>query len=234
MQEAHENDGEPNSKVQIPEKSKAKALTSKREMEEGQKVKGVKRKGNDEAPSKKRRKKREGCGDDVSELEGQKHSNLRNEKRRSASTPSPPSSEAVTKGQEASPPIKLSISGAEPEQSESEMSVLIDEPLKKKGRSKGRLKTPDSTKPGKENKQPPAMNHKRKSNAEEAPDPDQEEIKRLQGWLVKCGIRKMWWKELQPFETPREKITHLKDMLTEAGMVGRYSQEKAAHIREER
>lgn len=69
---------------------------------------------------------------------------------------------------------------------------------------------------------------------EEDLDPDQVEIKRLQGWLVKCGIRKMWWRELQPYETPKAKIRHLREMLDEVGMKGRYSLEKARQIRDER
>jgi hypothetical protein len=64
--------------------------------------------------------------------------------------------------------------------------------------------------------------------------PDEAEIKRLQGWLIKCGIRKMWFRELAPYETPKAKIRHLKGMLKDAGMDGRYSIEKANQIKEER
>ncbi|TPR10076.1 Phosphotransferase enzyme family protein [Aspergillus niger] len=76
-------------------------------------------------------------------------------------------------------------------------------------------------------------------NAEETPKDDSEselsaEIKRLQGWLLKCGIRKMWARELAPYDTPKAKINHLKGMLKDAGMEGRYSVEKANRIREER
>lgn len=75
----------------------------------------------------------------------------------------------------------------------------------------------------------------RPARPEEATDPDTEDIKRLQGWLTKCGIRKMWWKELQPYDTSKSKIRHLKELLAEAGMTGsRYSAEKAAQIKEER
>lgn len=120
------------------------------------------------------------------------------------------------------------------EDSGSEMSVLIDEPPKKRGRPKAK-----DAKPSKQEskKKKPASNAKQRTTsttAQEPPDPDQEEIKRLQGWLVKCGIRKMWWKELQPYETSKPKIRHLKEMLAEAGMNGRYSLEKANQIREER
>ncbi|KAL4755556.1 hypothetical protein BDW72DRAFT_164060 [Aspergillus terricola var. indicus] len=65
-------------------------------------------------------------------------------------------------------------------------------------------------------------------------DPNQAEIKRLQGWLIKCGVRKMWARELAPYDTPKAKIKHLKDMLKDVGMEGRYSLEKARQIKEER
>jgi hypothetical protein len=106
----------------------------------------------------------------------------------------------------------------------SEMSVLIDEapPPKKK-----RQKKDPSDKPAKASKP---------KKAKEAPElsADDAEIKRLQGWLVKCGIRKLWGKELKPYDTPKEKIRHLKGMLSEVGMDGRYSVEKARSIKERR
>ena len=111
--------------------------------------------------------------------------------------------------------------------SSSEMSVLIDEdpkPKRRRGNGNGNTK---STKEPK----------KKASAAKEPPadaDPDTEEIKLLQRRLVKCGIRKMWFKELAPYETSKAKIRHLNDMLSDAGMKGRYSDEKAAKIREER
>jgi hypothetical protein len=112
--------------------------------------------------------------------------------------------------------------------SESDMSVLIDEPPAKKKRQK---------------KSPPAKASKSKSTTKSKPaakketkevTPDDEEIKRLQGWLVKCGVRKVWGKELKPFETPKAKIAHLKSLLTDVGMTGRYSTEKASQIKEQR
>ncbi|OJD37062.1 transcriptional regulator [Diplodia corticola] len=106
--------------------------------------------------------------------------------------------------------------------SDSDMSVLLDEPPKKKQQKKGA-----STKASK-----PA-NNKSKSNDKDV-DPQEAEIKRLQGWLIKCGIRKLWGKELKPFETPKAKISHLKDLLKDAGMEGRYSVEKARQIKERR
>ena len=109
--------------------------------------------------------------------------------------------------------------------SESEMSVVFDE-------------EPQPKAPRKRQKSAGGTATKTKKKAPKAKDedisPDQAEIRRLQGWLVKCGIRKLWGKELAPYDTPKAKIKHLKKMLEDAGMTGRPSQEKANQIREER
>ncbi|KAJ5766934.1 uncharacterized protein N7511_004550 [Penicillium nucicola] len=107
--------------------------------------------------------------------------------------------------------------------SESEMSVVFDEePQTKPARKR---KSADGA----------VTKAKKASKAKDADlDPDQAEIKRLQGWLVKCGIRKLWGKELAPYDTSKAKIRHLREMLDDAGMKGRPSQEKANQIREER
>ena len=113
-------------------------------------------------------------------------------------------------------------------ESGSEMSVVFDEgPKPKRKRRSGGSEKPDKPKPKK-------SSTPKVSKPEASADPDADEIKRLQGWLVKCGIRKMWWKELQPYDTSKAKIRHLKDMLSDAGMTGRYSNEKASEIKEER
>lgn len=106
----------------------------------------------------------------------------------------------------------------------SELSSVIDDPEPPKKRSKAKNGNAKSSKPGQPSKPKPAAEG----------DPSAEEIKRLQGWLVKCGIRKVWGKELKPYETPKAKIAHLKGMLADAGMTGRYSNEKAAQIKEAR
>ncbi|KAK5263462.1 hypothetical protein LTR99_008916 [Exophiala xenobiotica] len=108
--------------------------------------------------------------------------------------------------------------------SESEMSVLLDEEPQPKNKRKQKEPSDQKAKKSKTTKGKP----------EAELDADQAEIRRLQGWLVKCGIRKLWGKELKPYETPRAKIKHLKEMLAEAGMTGRYSQEKANQIKEAR
>lgn len=112
--------------------------------------------------------------------------------------------------------------------SDSEMSVVLDEePEPKRQRQKKSTGTTSGTTAGKAKKAP--------AKAKDADaDPNRAEIKRLQGWLIKCGIRKMWARELAPYDTPKAKIKHLKDMLKNAGMEGRYSLEKARQIKEER
>lgn len=107
-------------------------------------------------------------------------------------------------------------------ESDSEMSIVLDEPPKRKKKDTVLWKTKSSgtSKAGK--------------RSEPTAEPDVEEIKRLQGWLVKCGVRKLWGKELAPYDTPKLKIRHLRDLLSKIGMTGRFSAEKAKQIREER
>ncbi|EFR02866.1 hypothetical protein MGYG_05867 [Nannizzia gypsea CBS 118893] len=112
--------------------------------------------------------------------------------------------------------------------SESEMSVLIDEEPKPKPKRKKPAGPTVAQGKGKK------LTSEKKRKEAVPEDPDQAEIKRLQGWLVKCGIRKVWGRELMGCSTPKEKIRHLKSMLKDAGMDGRYSIEKANRIREDR
>lgn len=111
------------------------------------------------------------------------------------------------------------------EASESELSEVLDEaPPPKKSRKK----------PGPDKATKPTKTKPSKAKNDSNPDPDEAEIKRLQGWLIKCGIRKLWHRELAPYDTSRAKINHLKRMLKDAGMDGRYSAEKAKQIKEQR
>ncbi|KAK6431629.1 hypothetical protein LTR95_012206 [Oleoguttula sp. CCFEE 5521] len=117
------------------------------------------------------------------------------------------------------------IKKAASDDSDSEMSVLLDEaPAKAKPRKKS-TDAPAKTKKSTEGKKP--------INAKEL-SPNEEEIKRLQSWLVKCGLRKLWHKELAPYDADKAKIAHLKGMLSDVGMTGRYSAEKAKSIKEAR
>lgn len=110
--------------------------------------------------------------------------------------------------------------------SESEMSVVFDEEPKPK--TKRRKSSPSQSRSKK------VSNPKSRKGSEQVKDPDAEEIKRLQGWLIKCGIRKIWHKELSPYDNSKSKIRHLRGLLADAGMTGRYSVDKANAIKEER
>ena len=116
--------------------------------------------------------------------------------------------------------------GVKADASDSEMSEVLDEAPKVVRRKR----KSDSAKP----RAKKAENAKSKKISDQSADPDAEEIKRLQGWLIKCGIRKMWHRELAPYDNSKAKIRHLKALLADAGMTGRYSLEKANHIKEER
>ena len=111
---------------------------------------------------------------------------------------------------------------------ESDMSDVIDDSPKPK-KPRKRKSGPHEAKP-----KPPKKAKEPKKGKEQETDPEVMEIKRLQGWLVKCGIRKMWFRELAPYDTQKAKIRRLKEMLADAGMTGRYSIEKANEIREAR
>ncbi|KAI9787614.1 MAG: hypothetical protein M1839_000145 [Geoglossum umbratile] len=110
--------------------------------------------------------------------------------------------------------------------SESEMSVVIDEiPKTRRGKRPSDTTSSKKTKPSKPKASPVVP---KSSGTPET------EIKRLQSWLLKCGIRKVWSRELAPHSTPKSKISHLKQMLKDVGMEGRFSAEKARQIKEER
>ncbi|KAI4619018.1 hypothetical protein J4E83_005970 [Alternaria metachromatica] len=110
--------------------------------------------------------------------------------------------------------------------SDSDLSSVIDEEPKKK------KKAPAAK--GKKEKAPAKPKAAPKAKTED--DPDTAEVKRLQGWLVKCGIRKVWSRdpELSQCDTSKDKIHVLKGWLKDVGMDGKYSVEKAAKIKEQR
>lgn len=109
---------------------------------------------------------------------------------------------------------------------EEEYSDVIDEPPKPKRKKKD--KKEGTSKPA---KAPKAT--ARKSSTSD--DPNTEEIKRLQGHLVKCGVRKLWHNELKQYgDDAKAKIRHLKKMLSDVGMDGRFSEAKAREIKERR
>ncbi|KAF1943297.1 hypothetical protein EJ02DRAFT_453393 [Clathrospora elynae] len=127
----------------------------------------------------------------------------------------------AAKNMESTPPPLPDTKG---DVSDSDLSSVIDEEPAKKSRQK---KAPAAKK-----EKVPAKPKAPKADD----DPDLAEVKRLQGWLVKCGIRKVWSRdpELAKCSTSKEKIRVLKTMLNDVGMDGKYSVEKAAKIKEQR
>lgn len=111
---------------------------------------------------------------------------------------------------------------------DSDLSSLIDEPAPKKKRQK------KSTSPSDAKKTKSSAKSAKPKPAGKELSADEEEIKRLQSWLLKCGVRKLWHKELANCSTTREKMRHLRKMLEDVGMTGRYSAEKAKQIKEAR
>ncbi|KAI0433157.1 hypothetical protein F5Y09DRAFT_299835 [Xylaria sp. FL1042] len=102
--------------------------------------------------------------------------------------------------------------------SDSSLSSVIDEPLPKKRRGKGAKENP-----------------KIKQSASKEVTGDEAEIKKLQGQLVKCGVRKIWGIELKKHGSDsKAKIRHLRGMLRNVGMDGRFSEAKAREIKERR
>jgi hypothetical protein len=118
---------------------------------------------------------------------------------------------------------------AREDDSGSEMSVLIDdEPMAKMKKNRPKPASAAAKKSSAKAK----VTKTRKDTA--TLDPQEAEIKRLQSWLLKCGIRKLWHRELASYDSPKAKINHLKRMLQDVGLEGRYSVEKANRIKEAR
>ncbi|KAL7951420.1 hypothetical protein V8C42DRAFT_304056 [Trichoderma barbatum] len=109
---------------------------------------------------------------------------------------------------------------------EDEYSDVIDEPpptKRKRGEKKEASSKPKAPKPA------------AKKEAATPEDPKDAEIKKLQSQLAKCGIRKLWHIELkQHGDNAGAKIRHLKKMLADIGMDGRFSEAKAREIKEMR
>lgn len=145
-------------------------------------------------------------------------------KIRDSSLSSPPKSE------EENSPKLANDKDAGNDSDSSAMSVVLDGPLSTKSRSKKSKST--SSKSSKVPKTTKPKIAKAKTTAELTAN--EQLIKTLQSQLVKCGIRKIWAFELKKFETENEKIKHLKNMLTEVGMTGRFSEGRAREIKEMR
>lgn len=112
---------------------------------------------------------------------------------------------------------------------EEEYSDVIDEPrqVKTKKTSVKKDRHLQSAKP--------ALKKSSASTTSTAGNPEEAEIKKLQSQLIKCGVRRLWRNELAKYgNDSRAKIRHLKTMLADVGMAGRFSESKAREIKEAR
>ncbi|KAI0664497.1 hypothetical protein C8Q70DRAFT_948539 [Cubamyces menziesii] len=113
------------------------------------------------------------------------------------------------------------------QRSESEMSVLVDEPPARKRKKKGENGEMNSR------TAKPTKGKKRKEPAKEL-SKDEETIKRLKSLVVACGVRKVWSKEFKGLDEPSDQIRRLRQILTNLGMSGRMSMEQAKAIKAKR
>ncbi|THH18774.1 hypothetical protein EW146_g2268 [Bondarzewia mesenterica] len=128
------------------------------------------------------------------------------------------------------------------DKSGSEMSVLVDVAPKKSRKRKNAQKDDRTEKP----------KQKRGKKSSEILSKDEQMIARLkvtilldkfiriflstnkQSFIIACGLRKAWSKEFRGLDTPSQKISRLRKILEDLGMVGRYSMEQAKAIKEKR
>ncbi|EGX96363.1 transcriptional regulator, putative [Cordyceps militaris CM01] len=108
---------------------------------------------------------------------------------------------------------------------EEEYSDVIDE----RSTSKRKRTTKEPSQ-----KAPKASKSAKSAAAAEPSDPLDAEVKKLQGQLSKCGVRKLWHHEFKGCDDARAKIRHLKKMLADIGIEGRFSEAKAREIKETR
>ncbi|KAJ4473353.1 hypothetical protein C8J55DRAFT_562872 [Lentinula edodes] len=113
----------------------------------------------------------------------------------------------------------------QPDKSDSELSVLIDEPPKRK--KKGKAKEPSEANENKE--------RKKRGTASATLSKDEETIKRLKSLINACGVRKVWSKMFKDIsDSPSRQIALLRKMLADLGMTGRLSMDQAKSIKEKR
>lgn len=74
-------------------------------------------------------------------------------------------------------------------------------------------------------------NSKKVSKSKSIDTDSNEQIQQLKNYILKCGIRRVWKKELEGL-TPSQSISKLKNVLKDLGMEGRPSLAKCEAIRE--
>ena len=240
-----------NSKKSAPKPSSANRSKSTAEA-------GNKRKSDEPQPSKKRRKPavaadseaEDSLDEDADEEDAPKPKSVRSAARSKKfvshddEDPEEPGERAVSKPKDEDesalsepPEAEFGVDAPRPngkhaaDDDESDLSSVIDDPPPRKKKRQTKSTSPSTVSKTKPKK---ATAPKAAKAAGKQLSPDEEEIKRLQSWLLKCGVRKLWHRELAKCDGSKEKIRHLKKMLEDVGMTGRFSAEKAGQIKEAR
>lgn len=231
-QEAHNDTDSVGNPSNSQPSSQAKTSSTRKEHKEVKSPRTDSKRNPTAKPESKKRKSKEidELNSDVDNPKVKVKRSVAKTKNAQKNSPTPPSDQEKGAVIESEPAVQIDTVKESPNPDfDSEMSVLIDEKPKRKSKTKG-SKSGSGKPPTKKVSKSQAS-----KKADDKPvDANADEIKRLQGWLVKCGIRKMWFRELAPYETPKLKIQHLKEMLSDAGMTGRYSIERANQIRSQR
>ncbi|KAI8335224.1 hypothetical protein BD560DRAFT_414172 [Blakeslea trispora] len=111
---------------------------------------------------------------------------------------------------------------AEEEQTEGDDDDDIEEEDMSPTKPKSKKKSPVKTKP--------TVSQPRAVGSEK----DEDTIKKLKQFISKCGVRKVWSKELADCKNAKAEIAKLKNMLEELGVHGRPTIEKCEAIKKER
>jgi hypothetical protein len=146
-------------------------------------------------------------------LDEPREKKLKNKKVKLSSIPEARASKAKDE-QDEKPRVKMQDSDID---SDSSLSSLVDETPKRKRKSKE-----------------PSAGRSKTSKKPTGESTDDAEVRKLQGQLVKCGVRKIWGIELKECRDSKAKIRHLRQMLKDIGIEGRFSEAKAREIREAR
>ncbi|KAG5976038.1 hypothetical protein E4U58_006373 [Claviceps cyperi] len=198
--------------VSIPKRQKLGNTKKNAKAKDGAKPKG---RGGDTATSKKTKTRRKSPDTQPDEDEPSEESDVTSKALPTEST-----------ADETLPPVKSDNSAPCADPPEEEYSDVIDEAPKPKRNKK---------EPKPKSSKPPKPTVDKKPTTTITNDPQEAEIKKLQSQLVKCGIRKLWHNELKQYkDDSRAKIRHLKKMLADIGMDGRFSEAKAREIKETR
>ncbi|KZT51940.1 hypothetical protein CALCODRAFT_512376 [Calocera cornea HHB12733] len=204
----------------VPKKKLSKDLKRKADSEDAQPVKKP-RSSEGERPKAVKRKPR-AARVESEEPEGSEELGELPVPSPKKPAPKPKEEKPATKPKEekpSDPPKKVD------DLSDTELSSVYDEPAPKRGRKS------KASGAGEGAKQPKIKRGKKDVDAPASST--EEEVVRLKKFVTACGVRKVWSKEHSGL-SPAEQVRHLRTLLSQLGMSGRMSIEKARKIRQQR